>query len=178
MCAFTAAEHDYHAYLVSSFEEPAYVVDFRQEIMVFDLHPELDGFKLLLPAASAGIFGLLLHLITVFAVVEQFGNGRLGRFTYKDQVQINFARTPDGFAGIYDALLLAIGSDEPYLSDTNLIIHLQFSRYGLHLQKIVRSLQGAACHSSTAGQLTATSVRLEVCAVRDIRHHAFRLQKA
>src|SRR5690625_562753 len=106
--------------------------------MVLDLDAELDGFHFLLPAAFPCVLGLLLHLVTVLAVVEQLGDGRLGSFTDQDKVQFGFTCAPYGFTGVDDALLLAIGSDEPYLSDTNLIVHLQFSRYGLHLQKLLR----------------------------------------
>src|SRR5690625_6485953 len=117
MGAFTPAEHDDDPHLVPSLEEAADVVHFREEIMILPIYPELDGFLFLLPAAFPCVLGLLLHLVAVLAVIEQFRNGRLGGFADQDEIQVNFTSTPDGFAGIDDALLLAIGSDEPYLSD-------------------------------------------------------------
>jgi hypothetical protein len=45
-----------------------------------------------------------------------------------------FPGPADSFARIHDALLLPVCPDEADLPDPDLIIHLQVSRYGLHLQ--------------------------------------------
>jgi len=122
MGTLTTAKHDDRPNLIAIFDEATNVIDFGLIIMVFNFDTKLDRFNLLLVIASTGLFLLLLQLIAKLAIVHNSCDRRLGFFAYKHQIKLSSARTLERFAGIHDAKLLSIFSNETYLAHPNLFV--------------------------------------------------------
>ena len=118
-----AAEHDRDLHLVTVAEKSASVIQLGLQVVDVDVRAELD-----LLDRDAGLFlasflGLLVGLESMFAPVHDAHDDgtRVGR--YLDKIQTGFFGCPTSFVERDDADLLAVGADEPYWTQSDLIVN-------------------------------------------------------
>ena len=110
-----AAEAHGDLHLVAFLEELDDLLHLGVIIVVVDVRTHLDLLDLLRLLLLALLVGLLLRLVLVAADIEKLGDGRVRVGRNLDQVEPDFLRLLEGFAGIHHAQVLAVLVDHPDL---------------------------------------------------------------
>ena len=106
---FAAAELKLHTDFVAAFEKLFAMANFRQVIMLVDVHPELE----LLQLGAGGFLVLLLfgNIVTEFSERDDFTNRRVRRRGNLDEIETSTLCFAQGVGQLQDAELLTIGSE-------------------------------------------------------------------
>lgn len=120
---FAPAEHEGGLYAVSLSDEFADAAQLGFVIVVIHIGMEFDFLDALCGLVLPRLFFFLRQLKFVFAEIHDPANGRLCGGGYLDEIEVCVARAGKGLVGLNNAQLLAIGADEAYRGNANLIIY-------------------------------------------------------
>ena len=129
----TTTEEDHRLDLVAGLQEAFGALEFGDVIVRLDLQSEPDLFEDGVRLIATRFLGLLSGLVLELAVVHDLDHGRLGARRDLDQVEVRFLGQAQRSFDSDDADLLAVGSDETDLRDSDALVGAGIADAGLLL---------------------------------------------